>query len=446
MIELKHRVEGQSGANIVLVKNAGILIASGQYSLNDRRISNVLTYYAKPHIESIETHVLPLSALVTAIDFNSKNTDRIKDSLRKLRTNEIEWVIKDEVEGKELEWYTGGFLAEATISQGNIYYAFPPRIRKLLARPARAVAMPLELQTHFSSKNTMAIVEYVFWKLMSEEYRISFVTLVSELKRLTHTNLPPNRYAKELEAARAFLEAYTPVRMKFSSLRDGKNIIGYSIECERMPNAPFEIWRPEVVVSDGRQGRLFPDVKAKGLDALPEDIRAVVLRINKDCKIQSLGTVVDLVTAAMRRGCVLQDFEEMIERIQAFKPRAFGAYTRASLMNLEPAADRQINQSSPPHAPAPVQTDESGGGHKPKKVRPLTFEQIDRTAAMTEFTLLSQEEKLAWLHKFADSALCAGPVRAMVDMAKGRDGQDAFSSPLVDYEVAAFFVYSQSSK
>lgn len=140
-----------------VIKHSAAIQITNRINLLQRRAWNVLLAQAFEDLLDKEEHHVWVKDLSTALKFDSKNEQYLKDMLKRLTTTGVEWNILEK-DGKQ-EWGITTLLAQATIKEGMCTYAYSPILRKKLFNPTMYARISLSMQNKFSSKHALAIYE-----------------------------------------------------------------------------------------------------------------------------------------------------------------------------------------------------------------------------------------------------------------------------------------------
>ena len=139
-------------------KHVAAVHISNKLTLTQRKASNVLLFNAYDALLSKEKHRIRIKDLAAIIGCDSHNLGPLKEALRGLARTVLEWNILDD-KGREKEWGTTTFLAQATIRGGYCTYAYSPELREKLYNPDIYARINLTLQKKFSSGHALALYE-----------------------------------------------------------------------------------------------------------------------------------------------------------------------------------------------------------------------------------------------------------------------------------------------
>lgn len=137
------------------VNTLAIIPKSEKITVTARKIYNVMLHYAQRQGVEKERYQIRLAEIATGIDFNSNNTEVIKQYFRQMATTGVEW--QSPTTGEGARWSISALIAHADLIQrGNelmLEWSYAPNIKQELLDPQRFAKMSLQVQ---ASLNTMA--------------------------------------------------------------------------------------------------------------------------------------------------------------------------------------------------------------------------------------------------------------------------------------------------
>lgn len=137
------------------VNTLAIVPKSEKITVTARKIYNVMLHYAQRQGVGLDRYQVRLADIATGIDFNSNNTDLIKQYFRQMATTGVEW--QSPTIGEGARWSVSALIAHADLIQRNgeliLEWSYAPNIKQELLDPQRFAKMSLQVQ---ASLNTMA--------------------------------------------------------------------------------------------------------------------------------------------------------------------------------------------------------------------------------------------------------------------------------------------------
>lgn len=137
------------------VNTLAIVPKSEKITVTARKIYNVMLQYAQRQGVAQERYRARLAEIAIGIDFNSNNTEIIKQYFRQMATTGVEW--QSPTTGEGARWSISALIAHADLIQrGNeltLEWSYAPNIKQELLDPQRFAKMSLQV---LAALNTMA--------------------------------------------------------------------------------------------------------------------------------------------------------------------------------------------------------------------------------------------------------------------------------------------------
>lgn len=137
------------------VNTLAIVPKSEKITVTARKIYNVMLQYAQRQGVEKDRYSARLSEIAVGIDFNSNNTEIIKQYFRQMATTGVEW--QSPTSGEGARWSISALIAHADLIQrGNeliLEWSYAPNIKHELLDPQRFAKMSLQV---LAMLNTMA--------------------------------------------------------------------------------------------------------------------------------------------------------------------------------------------------------------------------------------------------------------------------------------------------
>jgi hypothetical protein len=137
------------------VNTLAIVPKSEKITVTARKIYNVMLQYAQRQGVDKESYRVRLADIAIGIDFNSNNTEVIKQYFRQMATTGVEW--QSPTTGEGARWSISALIAHADlIQQGKeliLEWSYAPNIKQELLDPQRFAKMSLQV---LAALNTMA--------------------------------------------------------------------------------------------------------------------------------------------------------------------------------------------------------------------------------------------------------------------------------------------------
>lgn len=137
------------------VNTLAIVPKSEKITVTARKIYNVMLQYAQKQGVEKPSYRVRLADIAIGIDFNSNNTEVIKQYFRQMATTGVEW--QSPTTGEGARWSISALIAHADlIQQGKeliLEWSYAPNIKQELLDPQRFAKMSLQV---LAALNTMA--------------------------------------------------------------------------------------------------------------------------------------------------------------------------------------------------------------------------------------------------------------------------------------------------
>ncbi|MFM0077004.1 replication initiation protein [Paraburkholderia sediminicola] len=140
-----------------LRKHVATVHVSGELSLLERKIVNVLLLNAFDELLTKKTHKLPVGILCTMLGFDSKNTDALKRALLKVMSTPISFDLLHE--GGKSDWDASPLIGYAGIKNGVCSYEYSDWLAQKLANPDIYTLININVQRQFSGGYALALYE-----------------------------------------------------------------------------------------------------------------------------------------------------------------------------------------------------------------------------------------------------------------------------------------------
>lgn len=140
-----------------LKKHVAAIHTSGELSLVERKLSNVLLLNAYNDLLTVRTHQIRISALTVILGWDQgKNVTSLRAALRKLASTPIEFnVMGDSVE----QWSVSAIISFAEIEGGWCTYRYDEEMAKRLFDPVIYATVNLGVQRRFGGSYSLALYE-----------------------------------------------------------------------------------------------------------------------------------------------------------------------------------------------------------------------------------------------------------------------------------------------
>ena len=143
------------------VDTLAIVPTKDRISILARKVYNVMMHYAQEQGVEAPIYRVRLRDVVKGIDFNSKNTEVIKDHLRQMVTTKVEWQSPTKGEGSK--WAVSALIAHAELVNegGEVFmeWSYAVNIKHEILDPQRYARISLAFQAEFRSMPGLALYE-----------------------------------------------------------------------------------------------------------------------------------------------------------------------------------------------------------------------------------------------------------------------------------------------
>ncbi|MHA6896367.1 replication initiation protein [Ralstonia pseudosolanacearum] len=140
-----------------LKKHVATVHVSGELSLLERKIVNVLLLNAYDDLLTRKTHRIPVGILSTMLGFDSKNTDALKKALLKVMSTPVSFDLLHD--GGDSEWNASPLIGYAGIRSGVCSYEYSDWLAKKLANPEIYTLININVQKQFGGGYSLALYE-----------------------------------------------------------------------------------------------------------------------------------------------------------------------------------------------------------------------------------------------------------------------------------------------
>jgi plasmid replication initiation protein len=140
-----------------LKKSVGAIHSSGNLTLVQRKLANVLLYSAYDKLLTKRTHTIPVSIMCAMLGWKeSNNIDLLKESLLALQQTTIQFNLKED--GHEV-WESMSMLSYAHIKNGVCTWRYDEALAEKLFDPAMFAMINLQVQRNIDSAYALNLYE-----------------------------------------------------------------------------------------------------------------------------------------------------------------------------------------------------------------------------------------------------------------------------------------------
>lgn len=143
------------------VDTLAIVPTKDRITILARKVYNVMMHYAQEQGVEQPLYRVRLRDVVYGIDFNSNNTEVIKEHLRQMVTTKVEW--QSPTKGEGAKWAVSALIAHAELSteRGEVFmeWSYAVNIKHEILDPQRYARISLAFQSEFKSMPGLALYE-----------------------------------------------------------------------------------------------------------------------------------------------------------------------------------------------------------------------------------------------------------------------------------------------
>jgi len=146
-----------------LNKHVAAIHCSNNIGLLQRKMFNVLLFKAYSKLMEDDFHYISLAELSRMLDYNSKDSAKLKKAFKSLQSTSVEWNIieEDDNESAGEVWCSSTLLASSVIDskRGFCRYEYSKTLAELLFQPDVYARIDLRIQNKFKSSYGLALYE-----------------------------------------------------------------------------------------------------------------------------------------------------------------------------------------------------------------------------------------------------------------------------------------------
>lgn len=143
------------------VDTLAIVPTRDKISVLARKIYNVMMHHAQVQGVEASIYQVRLRDIVTGIDFNSNNTEILKEHLRQMVTTKVEW--QSPTKGEGARWAVSALISHAELSHraGEVIleWSYAPNIKQAILDPQRYARISLAFQAALKSMGALVLYE-----------------------------------------------------------------------------------------------------------------------------------------------------------------------------------------------------------------------------------------------------------------------------------------------
>lgn len=140
-----------------ILKPNGIILSDSRLTLNSRKLYNFLIFKARNKLENQRIHTVTLSELYNYMNWTSRNTVYVRDSITALVNTSVTYIPLN----KKLKWAITPLLGTVKFFDGYIEYEFTPyMIRKFIIKQNYTL-IDMALNSQMTSVGKLAFYEFL---------------------------------------------------------------------------------------------------------------------------------------------------------------------------------------------------------------------------------------------------------------------------------------------
>jgi hypothetical protein len=133
-------------------------------SLLTRKIYNVMMHHAQAQGSAQTTYRARLKDVIYLVDFNSNNTELLKEYFRSMVTTKVEWQSPTRSEGEGATWGVSGMIAHAEFLTGRagevtLEWSYSPKLQQAILDPQRYARISLSVVAQLRTHASLALYE-----------------------------------------------------------------------------------------------------------------------------------------------------------------------------------------------------------------------------------------------------------------------------------------------
>ncbi len=143
------------------VDSLAIVPDKGKIPLLARKIYNVMMHYAQEQGAEQASYRVRLDQVIKGVEFNSHNTEVLKDHLRQMVTTKVEW--QSPTKGEGAKWAVSALIAHAELTNENglayLEWSYAVNIKHEILDPQRYARLSLAFQADIKSTPGLVLYE-----------------------------------------------------------------------------------------------------------------------------------------------------------------------------------------------------------------------------------------------------------------------------------------------
>ena len=143
------------------VDTLAIVPTKDRISILARKVYNVMMHHAQLQGVDAQIYRVRLRDVINGIDFNSNNTEILKEHLRQMVTTKVEW--QSPTKGEGARWGVSALIAHAELAHvgGEVMmeWSYAPNIKQAILDPQRYARISLSFQAALKSMAALVLYE-----------------------------------------------------------------------------------------------------------------------------------------------------------------------------------------------------------------------------------------------------------------------------------------------
>lgn len=231
----------------ILMKHSAAVHISGDLSLLERKIYNVLLKNAYSNLLKKSEHTISTKDIAIECGWNLKTNQNegLKKALMSLNRSQVTWNIlgKD----KKNLWGVSTLLSSIEIYNGRVTYRYDEKLRSLFAKPSIYAKLNLQVHQKFKSKYAYALWEYFVEILSSKNinslknHYFPLIELRSFLSLETKYKVYKDLKSVVIEPALKEINNVSDITLSYSAKRSGRSISTLVFDVATKKNFQMEL-------------------------------------------------------------------------------------------------------------------------------------------------------------------------------------------------------------
>ncbi len=140
-----------------LKKHVALVHCENKFTMLERKISNILLYFAYEELTKNETHKISFAELSRLSGYNSNDYFPLKAALLKIIKTPIEYNLLDSTDPGQ--WTISSLLSSVKAKNGILEYAYSPHLKELIYMPKQYARISIDEIIKLKSQYSIALYE-----------------------------------------------------------------------------------------------------------------------------------------------------------------------------------------------------------------------------------------------------------------------------------------------